>query len=107
MFIFDNKTNILINSQELTFKSEYFCDFSRYFQNREFVNGDALQLSGDVFQSQMLQMLNDKFFKLSTVLTDSKNDSKTMWPKFSGEISKFRDWYLVIMAQILLSPWNS
>jgi hypothetical protein len=52
-------------------------------------------------------MLNDKFFKLSTVLTDSKNDSKTMWPKFSGEISKFRDWYLVIMAQILLSPWNS
>jgi AraC family ethanolamine operon transcriptional activator len=47
MFIFDSKTDILIDSQELTFKSEYVCDFSRYFQNREFLNLDALQLSGD------------------------------------------------------------
>jgi hypothetical protein len=52
---------------------------------------NTTSVSGDVFQSQMLQMLNDTFSKLSTVLTDSKNDTKTEWPKFSGEISKFRD----------------
>ena len=60
MFIFDSKTDILIDSQELTFKSEYFCDFSRYFQNREFVNGDALQLSGDHFEGYLSRIIIDK-----------------------------------------------
>jgi AraC family ethanolamine operon transcriptional activator len=60
MFIFDNKTDILIDSQELTFKSEYFCDFSRYFQNREFVNGDALQLSGDHFEGYLSRIIIDE-----------------------------------------------
>ncbi|MFN7556078.1 helix-turn-helix domain-containing protein [Microcystis sp.] len=60
MFIFDNKTNILINSQELTFKSEYFCNFSRYFQNREFVNLDALQLSGDHFEGYLSRIIIDE-----------------------------------------------
>ncbi len=60
MFIFDNKTNILINSQELTFKSEYVCDFSRYFQNREFVNVDALQLSGDHFEGYLSRIIIDE-----------------------------------------------
>ncbi|MFN7567793.1 MAG: helix-turn-helix domain-containing protein [Microcystis sp.] len=60
MFIFDNKTNILINSQELTFKSEYFCNFSRYFQNREFVNVDALQLSGDHFEGYLSRIIIDE-----------------------------------------------
>jgi hypothetical protein len=54
----------------------------------------------------MLQLLNETFSKLSTVITDTKNDTKTMWPKFSREISKFRDWYLAIMAQLSLPPWN-
>ena len=61
---------------------------------------------GDPFQTQILQMLNETFTKLSTVLSESKNDAKSEWPKFSGDISKFRDWYLAIMAQISLSPWN-
>jgi AraC family ethanolamine operon transcriptional activator len=56
MFIFDNKTNILINSQELTFKSEYFCNF----QNREFVNLDALQLSGDHFEGYLSRIIIDE-----------------------------------------------
>jgi AraC family ethanolamine operon transcriptional activator len=60
MFIFDNKTNILINSQELTFKSEYFGNFSRYFQNREFVNLDALQLSGDHFEGYLSRIIIDE-----------------------------------------------
>ena len=60
MFIFDNKTNILINSQELTFKSEYVCDFSRYFQNREFLNVDALQLSGDHFEGYLSRIIIDE-----------------------------------------------
>lgn len=60
MFIFDSKTDILIDSQELTFKSEYFCDFSRYFQNREFVNGDALQLSGDHFEGYLSRIIIDE-----------------------------------------------
>ncbi|NCS24065.1 MAG: helix-turn-helix domain-containing protein [Microcystis aeruginosa BS13-02] len=60
MFIFDSKTNILINSQELTFKSEYFCNFSRYFQNREFVNLDALQLSGDHFEGYLSRIIIDE-----------------------------------------------
>ncbi|NCR72177.1 MAG: helix-turn-helix domain-containing protein [Microcystis aeruginosa LG13-12] len=60
MFIFDSKTDILIDSQELTFKSEYFCDFSRYFQNREFVNGDALQLSGDYFEGYLSRIITNE-----------------------------------------------
>jgi hypothetical protein len=60
----------------------------------------------EVFQAQMLQMLNDTFSKLSTVLVDSKIETKSEWPKFSGEISKFKDWYLGIMAQLSLPPWN-
>ena len=60
MFIFDNKTNILINSQELTFKSEYFCNFSRYFQNREFIDLDALQLSGDHFEGYRSRIIIDE-----------------------------------------------
>jgi hypothetical protein len=60
--------------------------------------------NSDTLQAQMLQMLNETFSKLSTVLADSKNETKSEWPKFSGEISKFKDWYLAIMAQLSLPP---
>ena len=60
MFIFDSKTDILIDSQELTFKSEYVCDFSRYFQNREFLNLDALQLSGDYFEGYLSRIITNE-----------------------------------------------
>ncbi|MEB3123715.1 MAG: hypothetical protein VKL41_21140, partial [Snowella sp.] len=66
MFIFDSKTNILINSQELTFKSEYFCNFSHYFQNREFLDLDALQLSGDNFEGYLSKLItNEVMLELS------------------------------------------
>ena len=54
------------------------------------------------FQSQMLLLLNDTFAKLSTV-----SESKSEWPKFSREPTKFREWYLAIMAQLSLPPWQS
>ncbi len=61
----------------------------------------------DDFHTQMLQLLNDTFSKLSTAITDTKNDTKSDWPKFSGKVSKFKDWYLAIMAQLSLPPWSS
>jgi len=66
----------------------------------------SVSASNDVFQAQMMQMLNDMFSKLSTVLQDAKNATKSEWPKFLGEVSKFKDWYLAIMAQLSLPPWT-
>jgi hypothetical protein len=63
-------------------------------------------VGNDMFQNQMLQMLNEMFSKLSTVITDTKASAKSEWPKFSGDVSKFKDWYLAIMAQISLPPWT-
>jgi hypothetical protein len=59
------------------------------------------------FQQQMLSMLNDTFSKLITVMTKSKaTDSKSDWPKFSGDTKKFKHWYLAIVAQLSLAPWK-
>jgi hypothetical protein len=55
----------------------------------------------------MLLLLNETFSKLSTVIMDMKSESKAEWPKFSGDTKKLRSWYLAIMAQLLLSPWQS
>jgi hypothetical protein len=63
--------------------------------------------SNNDFQSQMLLLLNETFSKLSTVIMDMKSESKAEWPKFSGDTKKLRSWYLAIMAQLLLSPWQS
>ncbi len=57
-------------------------------------------------QSQMMQMLTDSFSKLSTVLSEKKEDTKSEWPKFSGELKKFRPWHLTILTQISLPPWK-
>jgi hypothetical protein len=60
------------------------------------------------FQTQMLLMLNETFSKLSTALTDNKSaDTKSEWPKFSGDPKKFRTWYLAIMTQLSVAPWSS
>jgi len=58
------------------------------------------------FQTQLLTMLNDTFCKLSTTLGETKSESKSEWPKFSGDLKKFRTWYMSIMAQISLPPWR-
>jgi len=60
------------------------------------------------FQSQMLLMLNETFSKLSTALTETKTtDSKSEWPKFSGDSKHFRTWYLAIMTQLSIHPWSA
>lgn len=60
MFIFDNKTNIVIDANELTFKSEYYCDFSPYFKNREFLDMAALQLGGDHFEGYISKLITEQ-----------------------------------------------
>jgi hypothetical protein len=40
-------------------------------------------------QTHMLQLLTDSFSKLSSVLVDKSTDTKSDWPKFSGDSKKF------------------
>jgi len=61
------------------------------------------------FQTQMISLLNDTFSKLTTVITDSSvksSDTKSDWIKFAGDPQKFRSWYLAVMAQISIAPWQ-
>lgn len=60
MFLFDNKTNVLINSNDLTFKSEYYCDFFHFCKMREFIEMDALQLSGSQFEGYISKLITDQ-----------------------------------------------
>ncbi len=62
--------------------------------------------SSNDIQTQMLLMLSESFSKLSTALTEKKDDQKSEWPKFSGDHKMFRAWYLAVMAQLSLSPWK-
>jgi len=55
--------------------------------------------------SQMMLLMAESFSKLSSVLTEKNTDSKSDWPKFAGDIKKFRTWYLAILAQVSLPPW--
>lgn len=57
-------------------------------------------------QTQMTMMLTESFSKLSTFLVDKNSDTKSDWPKFLGDSEKFRAWYLAILAQMSLSPWQ-
>jgi hypothetical protein len=55
-------------------------------------------------QSQMMQLFAASVVKLSTALS-KKSESKSDWPKFSGDYKKFCAWHLSIMAQLSLPPW--
>jgi hypothetical protein len=57
-------------------------------------------------QAQMMMLLTESFSKLSSVLVDKNTDSKSDWPKFSGDPKKFRAWYMSIMAQLSLPSWQ-
>jgi hypothetical protein len=57
-------------------------------------------------QTNLMMMLTESFSKLSTVLVDKTSDMKSDWPKFLGDSKKFRAWYLAIMAQVSLPPWQ-
>jgi hypothetical protein len=67
--------------------------------------GSSATSSADM-QTQMLLLLSESFSKLLTALSEKKEDTKSDWPKFSGDHKKFRPWYLAIMAQLLLAPWK-
>jgi hypothetical protein len=54
----------------------------------------------------MMLLLADSFSKLSTALGEKGLDSKTEWPKFAGDSKKFCAWYLFIMAQLSIHPWQ-
>jgi hypothetical protein len=73
------------------------------------VNPTAGMSSVDL-QSQMMMMLTESFTKLSTVLVDKSQDNKmevkSEWPKFAGDIKKFKSWYLSIVAQLSIPPWQ-
>jgi len=55
-------------------------------------------------QSQMMQLFAASVAKLLTALSE-KSESKSDWPKFSGDHKKFRAWHLSIMAQLSLPHW--
>jgi hypothetical protein len=44
--------------------------------------------------------------KLSSALSEKSHDTKSDWPKFNGDIKKFRPWYLAIIAQLSLPLWQ-
>jgi hypothetical protein len=62
--------------------------------------------SSQDLQQQMMMMMTESFTKLSTEISESKQDIKTEWPKFGGDSRKFSSWYLGIMTQLALSPWQ-
>jgi hypothetical protein len=58
-------------------------------------------------QNQVMLMLAESFTKLSTVMVQEKSsDVKYEWPKFSGDTKLFKAWYLAILAQLSLPPWQ-
>jgi hypothetical protein len=70
--------------------------------------------SSTELQAQMVAVLNDTFSKLSLVIQDTRtnisesksSETKTDWVKFSGDPKKFCSWYLAIMAQLSIPPWQ-
>jgi hypothetical protein len=63
--------------------------------------------SSQDFQEQMMTMMNTTFTKLTTVMSEAKStESKADWPKFAGDMRKFKPWYLAIVAQLSIAPWK-
>jgi hypothetical protein len=61
--------------------------------------------SHDMQQKTML-MMTESFNKLSTAFSEGKQEKKAEWPKFSRDSKKFRAWYLGILTQLSLPPWQ-
>lgn len=59
--------------------------------------------SNDV-QAQLMLALTESFSKMTTIMTERSSDTKSDWPKFSGDTKKFKSWYLSIVAQLSLPP---
>lgn len=60
MFLFDNKTNVLIESNEITFKSEYYSEFSDFCKFREFIEFGALKLSCGQFEGYLSKLITEQ-----------------------------------------------
>jgi hypothetical protein len=56
---------------------------------------------------QVLLLLTDSFSKMANALPEKQLDSKTEWPKFSGDGKKIRSWYLAILTQLSIAPWRN
>jgi hypothetical protein len=55
----------------------------------------------------LMVMMTEAFSKLTTVFTETKSsEMKSEWPTFDGTKTKFRSWYLTILSQVSVSPWN-
>jgi hypothetical protein len=57
-------------------------------------------------QTNLMIMLTETFSKLNTTLSEKKEDIKYDWPKFSVDQRKFHAWYMAIVTQISLPPWQ-
>jgi hypothetical protein len=62
--------------------------------------------SSQDLQTQMMLLMTESFSKLSTAFSEGKHETKSEWPKFNGDAKRFRSWYLGIMTQISLPPWQ-
>ena len=57
-------------------------------------------------QTNLMSLLTETFTKLTATLSDKKEEFKYEWPKFSGDQKKFRAWYMAIVTQLSLPPWQ-
>jgi hypothetical protein len=57
-------------------------------------------------QTNLMLMLTETFSKLTTTLAEKNENTKGDWPKFAGDSKKFRAWYMAIVTQISLAPWQ-
>jgi len=57
-------------------------------------------------QTNLMSLLTEAFTKLTATLSDKKEEFKYEWPKFSGDQKKFRAWYMAIVTQLSLPPWQ-
>jgi len=57
-------------------------------------------------QTNLMSLLTETFTKLTATLSDKKEEFKYEWPKFSGDQKKIRAWYMPIVTQLSLPPWQ-
>ncbi len=57
-------------------------------------------------QTNLMSLLTETFTKLTATLSDKKEEFKYEWLKFSGDQKKFRAWYMAIVTQLSLPPWQ-
>jgi hypothetical protein len=62
------------------------------------VSSPSSQISNQDFQTQMMTLLTMIFSKLTTVIDSKSSDTKSEWPKFGGDMKKFKNWQLAILA---------